>query len=255
MLASDAVLRAYREAATKPIGAALTVNEAAEGLARLNDFMFSMFAEEIGEKLYDIQVPRNQRATAQSYNPINQQFPGNLDNFNQPGSPGFAAEPSVYALGPNSRIIYRGLAPTTVYLPEYPSDGCRAAFADTGSTAPLTINGNGRKIEGATTRVVASGAAPLEWFYRADLGNWIVIAALLATDQTPLPQEFDALLTSGTAIRLSALDQVEPTTGTKFIYDRTLRRCKHRYSQAGVTTGGGEYLASSIQAYAWGRPW
>lgn len=255
MLASDAISRAYREAAIKPIGTIPSVDEFNEGLDRLNGFLFSLLSEEIGEKLSDVQVPNNLRATAQSANPINIAYPDNIGNFHQPFSPGEAAEPTVYNLAPNSRVIWRGTTAATVYLPEYPSDGCRIGFADVGSTAALTINANGRKIEGAATKVVASGASPAEWFYRADLGEWIVLRNLELTDSLPLPQGFDRLLICGTAIALTGLDEINPTTGTMTTYTRLLKLCKSRYAQAGMTTGGGENVPSSVQAFGWVTPW
>lgn len=252
MLASDAVSYAYREAAIKRIGSTLTADELAEGLRRLNGFLFSLFSAEIGEKLSDVQVPQNQRATTESANAFNIAYPANIDGFSTMGSPGFTAEPNVFNLPGNSRILWKGTTATTVYLPEYPNDGARIGFADVGSTVNLTIHANGRKIEGAATKVVATGSAPAEWFYRADLGEWIELAQLVAADSTPLPAEFDDLLVSGTAIRLTALDQITPTAGTMFIYDRLLKRCKQRYAQAVNTSAGGEYLAQSIQSYDWG---
>jgi hypothetical protein len=249
MLASDAVSYAYREAAIKRIGSTLTADELAEGLRRLNGFLFSLFSAEIGEKLVDVQVPQNQRATTQSANAYNIAYPANIDRFSEMGSPGFAAEPNVFNLPGNSRIIWKGTAPTTVYLPEYPNDGARVAFADVGSTATLTIHANGRKIENAASITVATASAPAEWFYRADLGDWISLSPLVAADTTPLPQEFDDLLVSGTAIRLTALDQIKPTDGTMFIYDRLLKRCKQRYAQHVNTSAGGEFLVPSVQSF------
>lgn len=255
MLASEAVTRAYREAAITPIGATLSADQLTEGLARLNGFLFSLIGGDAGEELADVQVPQNQRATAESANPINNAYPANVDNFHQPYTPGFSAEPAVYNLAPNSRIVWRGTTATTVYLPEFPSDGARVAFTDSGSTASLTINGNGRKIEGAATKVIASASASAQWFYRGDLSNWIVLAPLISTDASPLPFEFDDLLVSGTAMRLTALDELKISEGTMMIYNRLMKRIKSRYKQATVTTGGGENLVNSNQSYDWGPSW
>jgi hypothetical protein len=256
MLASDAIARAYREAAIKPIGTIPTVDEYNEGLDRLNGFLFSLFSAEIGEKLSDVQVPHNQRATTESANDFNVGYPANVDRFNQPYSPGTSQEPQVFNIPGNSRIIWKGTTATTVYLPEYPNDGARVGFADVGSTTALTIHANGRLIEGAASKTVASATEPSEWFYRADRGEWIALIDLQLTDTLPLPKGFDRLLICGTAIALTGLDEINPTAGTMTTFNRLLKLCKQRYSQHVVTSGGGEYLPEAIQSFDWGgRPW
>jgi hypothetical protein len=85
----------------------------------------------------------------------------------------------------------------------------------------------------------------------------VPIIPLTLTDALPLPQEFDSLIISGAAIRLTALDNIEPTKGTMFISERLLKRCKQRYSQHANTSYGGQYLETSLQAFDSGgsTPW
>ncbi len=250
MLAQQAIARAYREAAIKPIGTVPTVEEYTEGLERLNGFLDSLFGAEISEQLSDIQVPRNLRATTNAADPIALSYPDNLTAFNQPGEPASQAnDTGQVTIPPNSRIVWGGTTATTIYLPEYPQDGARLALASVGATATLTLNANGRLIEGATTRAIPTTTTTGEWFYRADTANWVAIAPLELTSESPLPATFDRLLVTGTAIALTALDEIKVSSGTMFTYERLLKLCKQRYAQNANTTYGGQNLVPSDQAY------
>ena len=149
----------------------------------------------------------------------------------------------------NTRIVWGGTADTTIYLPEYPGDGARLALASVGATATLTLNANGRLIEGATTKTIPTTTTGGEWFYRADTANWVALAPLALDSDSPLPATFDRLLVTGTAIALTALDEIKVSSGTMFTYERLLKLCKHRYAQRANTTYGGQNLPQTDQAY------
>lgn len=250
MLAQQAVARAYREAAIKPIGTVPTVEEYTEGLERLNGFLDSLFGAEISEELSDFQVPAVLRTADFASDLVALPYPQNLSSFDQPGAPGSEVSyPGQITIPANTRIVWRGASATTVYLPEYPADGARVALADVGSSATLTLNGNGRLIEGAATKVIPSPATAAEWFYRADLGNWVAIAPLELSSESPLPATFDRLLVTGTAIALTALDEINVTSGTMFTYNRLLKLCKQRYKQRANTSYGGQNLPQAQQSY------
>lgn len=248
MLAQEAVERAYREAAIKRIGATFTTAELNEGLDRLNGFLDSLFGAEIGELLTDVQVPQIQRATINPHANFNQGFPLNATTLDQPGMVEDSA-PTEYVLANNSRVLWRGTTPTTVYFPQNPNDGSRIAIVPTGPTANLTLNGNGRHILSGNTVVRPPNNAHITYFYRADRGDWLPLGQLALTDELPLPAEFNRLIICGTAISLTALDQLEPSTGTMFTYNRLLRRCKERYYQRQAVTPGGQNLPQADQAF------
>lgn len=253
MLAEDAVRKAYREAAIKAIGEPISVEEMEEGLDRLNGFLDSLFGAEIGELLTDVQVPIVQRTADNPQANFNQPFPENLSSYDQPISAFEQNQVDQYVLAPNSRVLNRITTPTTVFFPQYPGDGARIAVVDTGATATLTLDGNGRRIDGFNT--ITSNASAT-YFYRADLGQWQELAPLTLTDPVPLPREFDRLLVCGTAIALTGLDQINPTTGTMFTYERLLKRCRERYFQRQAVTSGGQNLVEPWQSYDhgwWGR--
>jgi hypothetical protein len=173
-----------------------------------------------------------------------------LTTFDQPGQPASQANDTGQVTIPaNSRIVWGGTTATTIYLPEYPQDGARLALASVGATATLTLNANGRLIEGATTKTISTSTTSGEWFYRADLGQWIALAPLELSSESPLPATFDRLLVTGTAIALTALDEIKVSSGTMFTYERLLKLCKQRYAQVANTTYGGQNLVPSDQSY------
>lgn len=257
MLASEAIARAYREAAIKPIGTVPNNDEYSEGLDRLNGFLDSLFGAEIGTLLTDFQVPLVQRTATEPMANVNLPFPNNLTGFDQPGSPPESPGPLPYALPPNSRILWRGTTNTTVHFPQYPQDGARMAVVNTGASANLTLDGNGRRIAGANTAVRLPTDANITYFYRADLGEWIALTAMALTGTIPLPSEFDRLVICGTAISLTALDEIKPTSGTMFSYERLLRRAKERYFQHEQVAQGGQNIVPSYQStdFGYGPQW
>lgn len=258
MLAQAAVERAYREAAIKRIGDVPNADEYTEGLDRLNGFLASLFGAEIGRLLTDVQAPLVQRAADQPSAEFHQNFPDNLSNLDQPIGAMETLMAGQRVLPPNSRILWRGTAPDTLFFPQAPEDGARMSIVDTGASAPLTLNGNGRRINGTNTAIFAPGAPTVTYFYRADLANWIPLIDLTLTDALPLPPEFNRLIICGTAISLTALDEIKPTEGTLFMFNRLLKRCKERYLQRQSVTPGGQYLVNSDQAFEYGlgmRQW
>jgi hypothetical protein len=248
MLASEAVVRAYREAAIKPIGTVPNSEEYAEGLDRVNGFLDSLFGAEIGVLLTDVQVPLVQRTALEASASVNLPFPNNLTNLDQVGTPLESPGPAPAILAPNSRILWRGTTNTTLFFPQYPQDGARMAVVNTGASANLTLEGNGRRIAGANTAVRLPANPNITYFYRADLGEWIELTPLSLASRLPLPAEFNRLVICGTAISLTALDEIKPTSGTMFMYERLLRRAKERYFQREQVAQGGQYLVESIQS-------
>jgi hypothetical protein len=250
MLASRIIERAYREAAIKALGDGLSSLEYAEGLERLNGFISSLFGGEIGQVLADWQVPGNLRTANAPSNSVALPYPQNLSVSGQPFSPQETPNNNYVFYPPaNVRLVWGGQQVAEVFLPEYPSDGARIEIVNAGSPAALTVLGNGRRISGGASLTFAPGAAPLTLFYRADLADWLPVQPLALTDDHPLAPEFDELLVAGTAIRLTALDEISPQSGTMFIYERLLKRCQQRYFQPGIQAPNGDSLRPTEQLY------
>jgi len=71
------------------------------------------------------------------------------------------------------------------------------------ATYNVTIDGNGRKIEGAATVTLSTNSQSARWMYRGDTGNWVKIEELAVDDDMPFPSEFDDYFTQMVALRLN----------------------------------------------------
>lgn len=158
----------------------------------------------------------------------------------------------------NSRIISSITEATTIYFPENPDDGARMGFVDIGMTAALTLDGNGRLIENLAYLIIdPESVTPLsraEWLYRSDLGGWIRLETLTATDQSPLPKEFDGLLIAWTNMLLCPGQGKEPSQATVDARERILSKLKQRYRQHVAVTTPASGLAATQQTYS-DNPW
>lgn len=217
MLVSDAIQAAYREANIIVIGDEPTADETAEALSRLNDFRVKLFGSEFGENLEDWPVPPANGDTA---------IPDNLV------SPDYG---STWYLTPkqNSRLLVNISTAQTIKFPASPNDGARMMIRDVGSTGVnLTLDGNGRLIEGQATLVetpaILNGA---QWFYRADLASWERVEDLAVDDELPLPDEYNDLFICYLAIRLSPRHSQVASEDTKSLFNALLKQAKARYRQ------------------------
>lgn len=135
----------------------------------------------------------------------------------------------------NVRLIAASDDAQTVYLPAKPYDGSRVALIDPASrlaAAPITLDGNGRTIEGAQTFVANTDALTKIWFYRADLGNWLPITPLVLNAEFPFPPEFDDYFITRLAMRLNPRYGRSMTQESLAELDRTLGMLRARYHQS-----------------------
>lgn len=177
-LASEAIQRAHRESNLIAAGASPTTTQAAEGLVLLNNILTATLGFAAGEELTDINIggEHDQAWTTNDYIPQ------------------------------NARLVLNLTSSRTLNLHPSPYEGQRVAIVDTGgnlATANLTLDGNGRRIESATTAVLSTNSLSREWFYRADTGNWTRLAVLSDSDSLPFPGEFDDYFIILLAMRLN----------------------------------------------------
>lgn len=107
---------------------------------------------------------------------------------------------------PNVRLMVSSLDPETIVLPSFPDNGARIGLIDltgTMSAHIVTLDPNGKRIENATSLMVAVDAANLEWMYRADLGDWQRLTLLGLDDEMPFPIQFDTYFETVLAMRLN----------------------------------------------------
>ena len=134
----------------------------------------------------------------------------------------------------NTRLMCNLDNPVEVFLHPDPDDGSRLGAIDVPgnfSTNPLTIHGNGRLIEGATSVVLNVDETDKEWFYRADLGSWMLYSPLGIADDFPFPEEFDDFFVILLAVRLNPSYNTSIDAQGKEIFERSSRQFKARYTQ------------------------
>lgn len=135
----------------------------------------------------------------------------------------------------NQRLLATNLAALTVYLTAYPQDGARMAIADPFSRLaafPVTLDANGRTIEGNPTLVLNVDGTFQEWFYRADKGDWVKLTALVETDENPFPDAFDIFFICGLAMRLNPRYGRTMDTQTAAAFKVNRRQFIARYLQS-----------------------
>jgi len=118
----------------------------------------------------------------------------------------FAQNSSGFTVQPQSRLICNLLAPTSFELDPQPQDGQRLSAIDASnnfSTRPLTLVGNGRLIDGATSVLLDDDLSRRQWVYRSDQSNWISIEPLDEDAEMPFPEEFDDYFIIMLAMRLN----------------------------------------------------
>jgi hypothetical protein len=185
-LVSSIITQSLRETNIIAVGANPTPGEANEALDRLQSVVLSVLGNEVGYVLEDWNVFAD-------------------DNILKPSS--FVVDDySDFFVAPQSRLVCNLSADTTLLLDPQPQDGQRISVVDAKlnfATNSLTLDGNGRLIEGATTKVLATNSARKQWIYRADLGNWVVIDPLASNSEMPFPEEFDDYFIIMLACRLN----------------------------------------------------
>lgn len=187
-LISSIIADAYRESNQLPLGAPLTVNQSTEALRLYQALITAIYGGLAGEQLNDWPLGNYGRDPSG-------------DDYQLPYSAAQLANPAG-----NFRLVATNLTATTVWLDPNPQPGARMGIADPLNrlaTVPITINANGRFIEGAATLLLNVAGTFREWFYRADLASWLKLTGLAATDENPFPARFDMMFVIMLAMRIN----------------------------------------------------
>jgi hypothetical protein len=246
-LTSKIIRTAYRESNLKGIGETLTAPETEEGLDALNRIVLAAYGYEVGRQLVDW--------------PVGQQGIG-AEDVTTWSQNEWAYPPA------NMRLIAASNTPQTVYLHPQPSDGARMAIIDPANrlaAAPITVDGNGRQIQGAADVVVNTNGAARIWFYRADEGDWVLLSTLTGVDpeEFPFPPEFDDYFITTLAMRLNPRYGRSMSEETSAALARTLEKLRARYQQytgifgepalSNLTLGFGSRFSRSLNGDVGGR--
>lgn len=185
-LISSIITDAYRESNILPLVKAPSAPQITEALRLLNGLFSSIYGDEAGESLQD--------------------WP--LGNFGRE-SPAYNLEFTEYNINRptiNRRLIAVNEEAKTVYLTLYPQDSARMGIADPFgrlATVPVTLDANGRTIEGSPNLLLDTNGTFTEWFYRADLGDWVKLTSKVAADEMPFPADFDNFFVILLAMRIN----------------------------------------------------
>lgn len=251
--ATSLIQSAYREGNLIAVSKSPSIDEQTEALERLNRLVKGVYGFEVGENLRDWLAPSPQRTA-----PIAANYP----QFPWPDDLTSTVSSNIWPYPPRNRRIVWGGVTATIYFPENPMDGSRMAVVqgsgagDSGAPgATLTLDGNGRTIEGANTKVLTDPVTAAAWLYRADLGDWTAVVDMALTDQCPFPSEFDDFFIITLMKRLAPRYGKVMSNESLELATRALSALKARYRQAGVTTYGAENFPETNQSYLSGRWW
>jgi hypothetical protein len=203
-LASSIITDAYRESNLIPMGNSPNTNQQTEALGRLNVIILSTIGNEVGDSLDDLTIggAYDQQSICASFIPD------------------------------NARLLLNLSSATTLNLDPEPFEGQRLIVIDVKNnlaTYPLTLSGNGRMIEGATSIVINTNGDNRQWMYRADLGQWVKITSLIYTDALPFPQDFDDYFITMLAMRLNPRYGQSLTAETTEALKRSRSQLRARY--------------------------
>lgn len=259
-IASKLIQAGYREGNLIPAGKQPTVDEQAEALDRLNAYIAGVYGYEMGEPLLDWNAPAPQRTAPVAANYPQLPYPQGLDASLLTTPFAYDPDQDVYLYPPkNSRVVF-GSQTLKLFFPEAPDDGSRMGIvqgsgAGDGGMAgtTITLDGNGRTIGGADTLVLTAPVTPAEWLYRADLGDWVLVADMELTDECPFPKKFDDLWICMLAIRLASRYSKTTGPGTEATAIAMMKKLKAQYRQHGTTTYGSADFPRSLQSYISGR--
>ena len=213
-LVSEIIRDAYRESNLISITESPNQDEQSEGLRLLNRHIQSVLGYEAGDKFELINIGERGLVTPKDYNLIDYDFPNYLPL--------------------NARLLVNISTPTSVYLNPNPNDGSRFSVVDVGgnfNTNNLTVVGNGKNIEGAAQITLGTASTRKDWFYRADLGNWMAVSDIAIADELPFPTKFEDMFVIGLASRINPRNGVTLDEQSMMHYRRQMNMFRAQYSQ------------------------
>ncbi len=187
-ITSQIVVDAFRQSNLLALGVDPTPLQQAEALRYLGRIVKSVFGYEAGEPLYPVAV---------GYKNVERPIEWS-DYYDFNGTDTWFPK--------NGRAMLNLEESKDIYLTPVPDDGTRFAVLDVSknlSQFPVTVYGNGANIEGQPSIGLGTDGLDQEWFYRADLGNWVKTVPITEDDVFPFPEEFDDFFITTLAMRLN----------------------------------------------------
>ncbi len=214
-LISSIIQDAFREGNILPLGRVPNENQSTEALRLYQQNIRSIYGSEAGEDLID--------------------WPLGTFGVDEPGVSEYRTPDAILRPSINSRLIATNAAAARVFLTAYPQDGSRMSIADPYgrlAAAPVTLDANGRTIEGNSTVLLNANGTFQEWFYRADKGGWVKLTTLAAADENPFPEDFDIFFICGLAMRLNPRYGREMDAQSAMVFKANRRQFIARYLQS-----------------------
>jgi hypothetical protein len=207
---------AFRESNILPLGKEPTENQSTEALRLYQQNIRAIYGDDAGEKLADWPLGT---------------FGYESPNYGPNYTPYCIEHPEI-----NRRLIATNTEAKTIFLTPFPQDGSRMAIADPFARltdVPVTLDANGRTIEGGASVLLDVNGTFQEWFYRADKGDWVKLTSLVATDENPFPDDFDIFFICGLAMRLNPRygREMDPQTATVYKANRSQFIARYLQSQ------------------------
>lgn len=137
-----------------------------------------------------------------------------------------------------------------------PAGAWAASTLSGGSTGSiLTLDGNGRLIQGDPAIQLITPIASQEWFYRADLGNWLLRYDMGLYDEMLFPRNFDDFFICALSTRFAPRYSKVTASETIQTAKMSLSRLVAQYRQTELTTYGAENIPRTDQSYLGGLWW
>lgn len=214
-LISQIITDAFRQSNLISINTPVNTAQSTEALRLFNRVLASVYGFEVGEKLFEFPL-------------------GNLNTSRPQGFPFYGNSPPADWFVPvDTRLVCNLTAPTTVYLHPMPDDGARLGMSNPAqnlATNPLTLDSNGRSIEGGESVVLNTNGIARTWTYRQDLSMWMKTSDVLLTDLMPFPEEFDDWFVTMLAMRLNPAYGTQMDQQSVETLKRASRQFKSRYN-------------------------
>lgn len=228
---------ALRETNLIPLGTTPTAAQLAEGFTLLSTITAGALGNDAGENLNPWPLGQNDINSPRGYPWWNNELPGNV------------------FVPTNIRVMCNLTGDGMINLHPRPHDGARMGVVDVSQNFgdfPLTVNGNGRSIEGSDSVVLDTDGLIREWLYREDLGDWVVSVPLNAAGDMPWPSEFDDLFIIMLAMRLNPRYGQIMHPASMQVLKESKSQFTARYSQSTTQAPSEEallYLPSSYRFY------
>lgn len=182
------IKNALRETNLIPLGVEPSEDQKQEAFDRLSVIVKGVLGNEMGDNL----------------NPL----PLGQEGIESPGGYPWWTNflPANVFVRSNTRIMLNLTDAGYVYFDPAPHDGARMGVVDCSDNldiCPLTIYGNGRKIDADFDLVLDTPGVIREWVYREDIGTWVSVTPLAIDGEMPWPSEFDDMFIIMLALRLN----------------------------------------------------